>query len=51
MGQPMAYIIHPYEGDIMEALYAPTDGIVFFAHSDPLTYANTAVIKILEDPG
>ena len=51
MGQPMAYIIHPHEGDIMEALYAPTDGIVFFAHSDPLTYANTAVIKILEDPG
>ncbi len=48
MGQPLAHIIHPYEGEIMETLYAPVDGIVFFVHNDPLTYANTMVIKILE---
>lgn len=49
MGQPLASIIHPYEGEIMETLYAPADGIVFFAHSDPLTYANTVVVKLLEN--
>ncbi len=49
MGQPLARIIHPYEGTVMETLYAPADGIVFFAHNEPLTYANTVVIKLLED--
>ncbi len=48
MGQPLAHIVHPYEGEIMETLYAPVDGIIFFVHNDPLTYANTMVIKILE---
>lgn len=46
-GAPLANIIHPYEGEVMETLYAPTDGKVFFMHTDPLTYANTAVIKIV----
>lgn len=48
-GTPIARIINPYDGEIMETLYAPADGVVFFIHSDPLTYANTAVIKIIED--
>lgn len=29
-------------------LKSPVDGIVFFAHDEPLTYANTAVFKMLE---
>ncbi len=48
-GTILANIIHPYDGEIMETLYAPVSGIVFFIHSDPLTYANTAVVKIIED--
>lgn len=48
-GQPLANILNPYEGNILETLYAPLDGIVFFMHNAPLTYANTAVIKILGD--
>lgn len=48
-GQPLANIVHPYDGEIMETLYAPVGGTVFFMHSDPLTYANTAVFKIVED--
>jgi len=48
-GQPLANIINPYEGDILETLFAPVKGTVFFIHSEPLTYANTAVIKILRD--
>ncbi|MCQ2520245.1 MAG: M14 family metallopeptidase [Lachnospiraceae bacterium] len=46
-GTPLANIVHPYEGTIMETLYAPTDSRVFFMHTDPLTYANTAVFKLV----
>lgn len=48
-GTPLANIINPYEGDILETLYAPISGVIFFMHNEPLTYANTAVIKILGD--
>lgn len=46
-GTPLANIVHPYEGEIMETLYAPIDSRVFFMHTDPLTYANTAVFKLV----
>lgn len=46
-GQPVAEISNPYDGEIMETLYAPMDAKIFFIHNEPLTYANTAVIKIL----
>lgn len=46
-GQVLARIIDPYEGEVKETLTSPVDGIVFFAHNDPLTYANTAVIKLV----
>lgn len=48
-GTPLANIINPYEGDILETLYSPVNGVIFFIHNEPLTYANTAVIKILGD--
>lgn len=48
-GTPLAHIINPYEGTVLETLYAPVSGVVFFMHNEPLTYANTAVIKILGD--
>lgn len=47
-GTPLANIVNPYDGEIMETLYSPVDAKVFFMHSDPLTYANTAVIKLVE---
>ncbi|MGN0158601.1 MAG: M14 family metallopeptidase [Brotaphodocola sp.] len=47
-GQLLAQIIDPLEGEIKEELLAPVDGIVFFGHNDPLTYANTAVFKVIE---
>lgn len=46
-GQILARIIHPYEGEVMETLKSPVDGMVFFAHNEPLTYANTAVFKLV----
>lgn len=47
-GQPLANILNPYEGDIFETLYAPADRVAFFVHNEPFTYANTAVIKLIE---
>lgn len=46
-GQVLANIIDPYEGDILETLYAPCSRVVFFVHNEPLTYANTAVVKLI----
>lgn len=47
-GTPLANIVHPYDGEILETLYSPIDAKVFFMHTDPLTYANTAVVKLVE---
>lgn len=47
-GTPLANIVNPYDGEILEQLFSPVDGIVFFMHNDPLTYANTAVFKLVE---
>ncbi|MCM1181264.1 MAG: M14 family metallopeptidase [Clostridium sp.] len=47
-GQPLANILNPYEGDILETLYAPSNRVVFFIHNEPLTYADTAVVKLIE---
>ena len=47
VGQPLANIVHPYESENIETLYAPVAGEVFFIHNEPLTYANTAVIKLV----
>lgn len=49
VGQPLANILNPYEGHIIETLYASVSGTVFFMHTDPLTYADTAVIKLVEE--
>lgn len=48
-GTPLANIVHPYEGEIMETLYAPMEAKVFFMHTDPLTYANTSVFKLIKE--
>lgn len=48
-GTPLANITDPYDGSVLETLYSPVKGVIFFMHNEPLTYANTAVIKILGD--
>lgn len=47
-GTPLANIVHPYDGEVMETLFSPVDAKVFFMHTDPLTYANTSVVKLIE---
>lgn len=49
VGTPLANIIHPYSGEVIETLYAPVRGKIFFIHNEPLTYADTAVIKMVEE--
>lgn len=46
-GEKLACIQDVYLGDTLEELTSPCDGIVFFVHDEPLTYANTAVCKII----
>lgn len=46
-GQLLARIIDTYEGEVRDSLYAPQDGIVLFRHDEPMTYENTAVIKLV----
>lgn len=46
-GQLLARIIDCYEGEVIEELRAPVDGIVFFMHGEPLTYSQTAVFKLI----
>lgn len=46
-GQPLALITDPYDGSVREKITAPVTGTVFFVHNRPMTYANTAVLKII----
>ena len=46
-GQELARVIDPYEGEVIDRICSPVDGIVFFMHGDPLTYANTLVFKLV----
>ncbi|MBQ8663129.1 MAG: succinylglutamate desuccinylase/aspartoacylase family protein [Eubacterium sp.] len=46
-GQLLAEMIDPLDGEVKEELIAPRDGVIFFNHGEPLTYARTAVIKLL----
>lgn len=46
-GQPVAMILDAYEGEMIETITAPEEGCVFFMHGSPMTYANTAVCKLI----
>ncbi len=46
-GDLLAEIIEPLDCEIKARITAPNDGIIFFAHDEPLCYANTAVFKIV----
>lgn len=46
-GEVIAEIIDPYEGYVKMQIMAPTDGVVFFTHNEPLVMENTVVFKII----
>lgn len=46
-GNPMADIIDPYTGEVKETILAPTDGIVFFAYTEPLVGQYDVVYRLI----
>ena len=47
-GDLMAEVIDPYEGTVKERVTAPISGTLFFTRdTEPITYANTAVFKLV----
>ena len=46
-GRPLAEIIDPQEGTVRETILAPTDGIVFFAHTKALINQGDIVYRLV----
>jgi predicted deacylase len=46
-GKTLGRIVNPLTGQIDEILTSPIDAIVLFQHTNPLTYADTAVFKLI----
>ncbi len=46
-GDVIGEITDPYEGEVLDTLVSPTDGIVFFAHNKPIVMENTVLYKII----
>lgn len=47
-GQVLARIWDTYLGTLRSALYAPVPGTVAFVQDEPMTYENTAVLKLIK---
>ena len=47
--QLLARILDPYEGSVLSELRAPVQGVVAFAGDEPMTYENTAVLKLIRE--
>ena len=47
-GDQIGKIVDPLTGTIRDQVTAPVESKVFFIHNEPLTYANTAVIKLVQ---
>lgn len=45
--QPLAEILHPYEGHVVAQVLSPTNGVVFFAHTNPLAMQNQVMFKLI----
>ncbi|MDD3409508.1 MAG: M14 family metallopeptidase [Eubacteriales bacterium] len=46
-GQTLAEITDPFLGGVKDTVTAPVDGVVWFQHSDPMIYEDTAVMKLI----
>ncbi len=47
-GEPLADIIHPYEGTVISEIISPADGILFFTHKKPLITENALAFKMIK---
>lgn len=46
-GQIIGQVIDPYEGGVRENITAPTDGVVFFAHTQPLIHEGDIAYRLI----
>lgn len=46
-GQVMAEILDPFEGEVIDTVESPTEGLVFFAHGAPLVMEGTVIFKVI----
>lgn len=46
-GDILAEIVDPIEGEVISQIIAPSDGIIFFAHSKPLVIQNCTVYRLI----
>lgn len=44
----LARVLDPCDGEVLEEVKSPISGVVFFAYTEPLTYANTSVFKLID---
>ncbi len=47
-GEIIAEIIDPLDGEVKAKIKSTVNGVVFFAHDKPLTYANATLFKIIK---
>ena len=48
VGDVLAEIIDPLEGEIREQILAPSDGVIFFANDEPLVMEHSTVFKLIK---
>lgn len=48
VGDVVAEILHPYEGQVISKVVSPTPGIIFFAHNSPLVLGNSVICKVIK---
>lgn len=46
-GDIMAEILHPYEGYVITKILSPTNGVIFFSHSNPLAMESQVMYKMI----
>lgn len=48
-GELLGYIMDPYEGSILQSLYSPVNGYVFFTAFGPFEYEGSLVFRIVKE--
>lgn len=49
-GELLAQVIHSYEGEVINEITAPADGMIFFAHQRPMISEYTLAFKLIPLP-
>lgn len=47
-GDILAEVLDPYEGNIIDRIVAPVDGILFFAQTSPIVFEHSVAFRIIK---